>query len=57
MNTLDHLNVPPNIEEIGKVIDQLNNGTAVGTDGIIPELYKWGGTELCRKVCDCFRNI
>ena len=36
---------------------QLKSGTAAGLDGLILELYKWGGTNIISLLEICFRNI
>ena len=47
----------PDVEEVGTAINQLKNGTAAGNNGIIPELYKWGGQQLTLKIQQCFEQI
>ena len=39
---LDDLDSPPTREEITEAVKQLKSGTAAGSDGLIPEIYKWG---------------
>ena len=51
---IDH---SPDVEEVGTAIGQLKNGTAAGNNGIIPELYKWGGLQLTEKIQQCFVDI
>ena len=51
---IDH---SPDVEEVGTAIGQLKNGTAAGNNGIIPELYKWGGLQLTEKIRQCFVDI
>jgi len=38
-------------------VRQLKSGTAAGSDGLIPEVYKWGGTNIISLLEICFRNI
>ena len=51
------LDAVPQVEEVGSAIAQLKNGTAAGTNGIIPELFKWGGHNLVFKLTECFEHI
>jgi len=51
------INYLPDVEEVGAAIKQLKNGTAAGNNGIIPELFKWGGHQLTIKIMQCFEAI
>jgi len=47
----------PDVEEVGAAINHIKNGTAARNNGIIPELYKWGGQQLTLKIQQCFEQI
>jgi len=45
------------IEDVKKTTRNLKNNKAAGTDGIRPELIKYGGNKLLNRMCELVRQI
>ena len=45
------------IEDVKKAVRNLKNNKAPGTDGVHPELIKYGGNKLLNRICELVRQI
>ena len=47
----------PTIEDVKKAMRNLKNNKAAGTDGVHPELIKYGGNKLLNRIYELVRQI
>ena len=50
LETLYHLDDPPTVDEIEFALKSLKANKAAGADGIVPELFKYGGDALVQEL-------
>ena len=49
--------VPPSEEELAKAFSRLKEGKAAGSNGIMPELVKYGGPDCLDHMLDLFQTV
>jgi len=54
---LESLSLTPSLAEVSKATGQISSGKAAGADGILAEVFKYGGMKLNRKLTSLLRKI